>query len=292
LVEALAAGGLDLARARSDTMPTMREMPSLSVELDLAFETKRDTVANVVGILPGSDPNFKKEYVVISAHMDHEGVIRDPTDSIANGANDNAAGVAGLLALAKAYSQPEARPKRSLIFLATSGGAAGFSGAGAFVGSLQETNSWFVFQMPGGAPPLSIDETAVVLDINLDMIGGRSGDTLAIDGLREVDLGIPPAWLANAYPDLGLTIADGGTVFRPRSDHYAFARRVIPSIHIHTGTHDDHVPAADVLAAVDTDQVARILRFVFHLGYQVGNHPRQPRFSAEGREQYVRMMDP
>lgn len=138
LQDVLASSGLDLARVRADTTPVIRELPALQVSLEAQIgETISDTATapNVVGILEGSDSALKKEYIVFSAHMDHIGISRVQADSINNGADDNASGVAGLIELAQAFSQPGVRPKRSLIFLATSGGAKGSWGSRSFISS-------------------------------------------------------------------------------------------------------------------------------------------------------------
>lgn len=87
------------------------------------FSTYRDTLGNikdvafnVVGILPGSDPDLAGETLLIGAHYDHIGIVPiKEGDGIANGANDNASGSATVLELARYFGQAE-RPKRSLIF--------------------------------------------------------------------------------------------------------------------------------------------------------------------------------
>jgi hypothetical protein len=76
---------------------------------------------NVVGILEGSDPKLKSEYVVISAHLDHLGVGRPVNgDAIYNGAMDNASGVASVIECAKILAHGP-KPKRSFIFIALTG---------------------------------------------------------------------------------------------------------------------------------------------------------------------------
>ncbi len=88
--------------------------------------TTKVTSPNVVGILPGSDPTLKAQYVVLSAHLDHVGIVpaksddTPDTDRINNGALDNAAGIATMLEVAKAAAEAPSRPRRSLIFLASS----------------------------------------------------------------------------------------------------------------------------------------------------------------------------
>jgi Zn-dependent M28 family amino/carboxypeptidase len=87
------------------------------------FESYRDTLVNskeiaynIVGMLEGSDPRLKNEFIVIGAHYDHIGVMPGKNgDGIANGANDNASGTSTVLELAR-YFGGRTPPKRSLIF--------------------------------------------------------------------------------------------------------------------------------------------------------------------------------
>jgi hypothetical protein len=88
---------------------------------------------NVVGLLPGSDPQLKNEYVVVSAHLDHLG-IGEPVngDRIYNGAMDDASGDASLIEIARALKNSAARPKRSIIFLSVTGEEKGELGSTYF----------------------------------------------------------------------------------------------------------------------------------------------------------------
>ncbi|HYC88530.1 MAG TPA: M28 family peptidase [Thermoanaerobaculia bacterium] len=89
---------------------------------------------NVVALLPGSDPKLRDEYVLLTAHWDHLG--RNPSlagDQIYNGAIDNAAGTAQLLEIAEALANIANRPRRSVLFLATTGEERGFLGARYYV---------------------------------------------------------------------------------------------------------------------------------------------------------------
>lgn len=87
------------------------------------FETYRDTLSNfdedtfnVVGVLEGSDPTLKNEYIVVGAHYDHIGLLAPENgDAIANGANDNASGTTTVLEMAR-YFGKEKTNKRSIIF--------------------------------------------------------------------------------------------------------------------------------------------------------------------------------
>jgi len=85
---------------------------------------------NIVGILEGTDPELKDQFIIISAHFDHVG-IRDAVegDSIYNGADDNAAGTCTLLGVAKAIKENQYRPGRSLVFASVSGEEMGLHGS-------------------------------------------------------------------------------------------------------------------------------------------------------------------
>lgn len=92
--------------------------------------TKEAKTMNVIGMLEGGDPKLKNEYIVIGAHLDHVG---SQAGLLFPGANDNASGSAGVLEIAKAFSNGEVMPKRSLIFVLFSGEEQGLNGAKHFV---------------------------------------------------------------------------------------------------------------------------------------------------------------
>ena len=86
--------------------------------------------ANVIGLLPGSDPKFANEVILFTAHLDHDGVVpADKGDTIMNGAMDNAAGVATMLEAARAFAEDGNRPKRSVMFAAVTAEEDGLLGA-------------------------------------------------------------------------------------------------------------------------------------------------------------------
>lgn len=93
------------------------------------FEVKDKSTYNVVGVVEGNDPQLKNEYIVIGAHYDHIGVVKDqPTDSIANGANDNASGTATVMEIAKYFGKNKSN-KRSIIFAFFSAEEMGLKGS-------------------------------------------------------------------------------------------------------------------------------------------------------------------
>lgn len=275
----LGAAGVDLARARTDSIPVVRELPFAQVWLEPDVDTTMTPVTApvVVGILEGTDSVLKDEYLVFSAHMDADGLHAGPGNRLDNGADDNASGTAGLLALARAFSQPGARPRRSLLFLATSGGARGKISWGS--NAYLDPNEGGRFR-------------TMVADLNLDRIGRLAGDSVLVAGLRDVELVPTPEWVAAEHPDLGLVVASGGTAINPTSDLFPFVRRTIPSLSFYTGSHEAVSAGGDIPAAVNAEGAARILRFVFHVAQSIANADQPPRWSAEGRQRLVEFQKP
>lgn len=109
---------------------------------------------NVLGIMPGSDPALKDQYIVLSAHFDHVGIRRAVEgDSIYNGADDNAAGTSTIIGIAKAIKESGRKPGRSIIFAAFSGEEAGMRGSRYFVAN----------------PPVPLRN--IFVDLNFEMTG-------------------------------------------------------------------------------------------------------------------------
>jgi len=122
------------------------------------FKQYRDTFSiydreafNLVGLIEGNDPVLKKEYIIISAHYDHEGKIKDEQDSVYNGANDNASGVAAILNIAKIISKNK-KNKRSVIVALFTGEELGLLGSEHFANKIK-------------------DQYQINCNVNIDMIG-------------------------------------------------------------------------------------------------------------------------
>lgn len=220
------------------------------------------TVPNTVGILEGTDPKLKHEYIVFSAHMDHIGISRGATpDSINNGADDNASGTAGIIALAKAFSQPGARPRRSMIFLTVSGEEKGLLGSAYFVEN----------------PPVPIEQ--FVANFNFDVIGGgkrdRAGALVNVTGADYSDLGATLDRVLAAHPELRLT------TFREErmsSDHVCFAGKGVPILRFGGGQNDGIHQVTDSPEKVDADFEAAVLRLAFYVAHDVANANQRPKW--------------
>ena len=269
----LRAAKLDLSAVRADTTPVFRELPALRATVELRDSVLQSlTAPNAIGILEGSDPVLKREYLVYSAHMDHIGISPGRPDSVNNGADDDASGTTGVLELAEAFSRPGARPKRSVIFLTVSGEEKGLWGSRYFVEH----------------PPVPIGR--IVANLNMDMIGRNWRDTIVAIGREHSDLGATLERVNRAHPELGMTAIDDRWPeerFYFRSDHYNFARKGVPILFFFNGVHPDYHQVTDSPEKIDSEKEARILRLLYYLGREIGDAPAPPRWEPESYREIV-----
>lgn len=164
------------------------------------------------------------------------------------------------------------KPKRSIVFVATSGGAPGqlFWGSHAYLSDR--------------------DNCMPILSTTIDLrVGGPvMGDTAVLTGLEEVQMVPLPTWVVSFHPELGLTIVGGGRVTEPRSDAFTFRRRNIPSLLLQGSMMEDsnagHVSEALSAGGLDLERTARLLRLVFYISQGVIDIPERPRWTAIGRQ--------
>ncbi|MGK0352422.1 MAG: Zn-dependent M28 family amino/carboxypeptidase [Planctomycetota bacterium] len=207
-------GGHDLneLRARAEKGNLAPVPLGVTVNLAIQNDLREMQSANVVGVLPGTDPQVNDEYVVLTAHFDHLGIGKPRgDDAIYNGAVDNASGCAGLLALARAAALlPERR--RSMLFLAVTAEESGLLG------------SKYYAEHP------TVDKKQLIANVNVDGLNvwGPTTDIEFI-GFGKNSLSDVAAKIAAArgreikpdsQPDLGLFY---------RSDHFNFARIGVPA---------------------------------------------------------------
>jgi Zn-dependent M28 family amino/carboxypeptidase len=201
----------------STARPPVASQPRLSAveswtQWQALPETNRLRAANVVGVLPGTDPVLRDEIVLVTAHYDHIGIGRAVDgDSINNGADDDASGVIAVIELAKAMRNGP-RPKRTIVFMAITGEEVGGFGT-----------RWYIAH-----PVRPLEKT--VVDLNIEMIAH-------VDSLAG---GFGKAWLTGyERSTMGDLLADNGIPLVPdprptqnffnRSDNAAFARIGIPA---------------------------------------------------------------
>jgi len=274
--ELLQQHGFDPALVEPDPNRPLTVMKLDGIDLGITVGHKmveQLTAPNVVGILEGSDPTLKNEYLVYSAHMDHTGVGRIVNgDSIYNGADDDASGTIGVVELAEAFSRLDPKPKRSIIFLTVSGEEKGLWGSEHFAAN----------------PPVPIAQ--IVADLNADMIGRNWKDTIVVIGKEHSDLGATLNRVNAEHPELDMTAIDDiwpEENFYSRSDHYNFARRGVPVLFFFNGTHPDYHQPSDELSKIDAEKESRIVKLLLYLGVDIANAPQRPKWNPESYEKIV-----
>jgi Zn-dependent M28 family amino/carboxypeptidase len=281
----LAGQDLDNLRSKAASRDFQPVALNLKGKINLKSEVKRVEAPNVVGILPGSDPKLRDEYVVYSAHWDHLGVGAPDKDgdTIYNGALDNATGVASVLAIAEALSQLPAaeRPRRSSLFLFPTAEEQGLIGA-----------EWY-----SKHPLVPLAKTAA--DVNLDSMNvlGPTNDFIPL-GAERSSL---KAVVETIARERGLRVSpdarpEQGSFYR--SDHFPFARVGVPSISLKEGndyvghtkewgeeqfkaynTAHYHQPSDEYSDAWDFRGMLQETEIALAIGMRIANDPAMPRFN-------------
>ena len=276
----LAGHDLDALRARAETRE-FRPVPlGASLDIVLRNEIVRRHSANVIGRLPGSDPALAKEAVIYTAHHDHYGIKASGSGepAVYNGALDNAAGVATMLAVAEAFAALPERPRRSILFASVTGEEQGLLGSQHLAEHL----------------PLSAGLVAANVNIDGANIWGRTKDVPVI-GLGKSSL---DDWIRAIAEMQGRTVVpeaypDKGSYYR--SDHLSFARMGVPSAYVDVGTEvlgrpsgwgrkqqqawEDahyHQPTDDLQPDWNFEGALEDTQLLFLLGAKVANAPHAP----------------
>jgi len=249
-----------------------------SIRATVAVETQTLTSDNVVGVLPGTDPALRNEYVVVSAHLDHIGVGTMKGDAIYNGAMDNATGIATLIETAAAAAAKKGF-KRSVIFLAVTAEEKGLLGSRYFANRPT-------------VPPASI-----VADLNTDMFLPLFPlHSLIVQGLEESDLA---GDLRRTARPLGIEVYSDPEPERNafvRSDQYSFIRTGVPSISLKVGFEKDspehelvkrwraeryHAPSDDLAQPIDRQSADDFNKVYAALVEAVANRPTRPAWNGD-----------
>lgn len=249
-----------------------------SVRANVKFESKKLESQNVVGLLPGTDPLLKNEYVVLSAHLDHIGTGQPINgDGIYNGAMDNASGIATLIETALALQQEKLR--RSVIFVAVTAEENGLLGSKYFA-----------------ARP-TVPATALVANINIDMFLPLFPlRSLIVQGLEESNLADDLQAVGNSLQLQILSDPEPERNAFTRSDQYSFIQRGIPSASLKVGfvkgspeheiikrwrTERYHGPADDLQQPVDFQSAADFNRAYLRIVKAVANRNERPQWKAD-----------
>jgi hypothetical protein len=237
---------------------------------------------NVIGLIPGTDPKLKNEYVVHSAHLDHVGIGRAVDgDSIYNGAHDNASGVAALLEIARIYAKGNAKPKRSILIVMVTAEEMGLIGSSYF------------------ASYPTVPKSSIVANVNTDM------PTVIAPLLSIVPLGAEHSSVMGnvkfAADYLGLEVETDPEPEQNRfvrSDQYSFVVNGIPALHIKYGTKSNiqgfdmdafikswrakyyHQSADGMDGFFDFAAAKTYVHLNFLISYSIAQTPKRPTWNA------------
>ena len=201
------------------------------IRVDLLSDEVRG--ANVVGVLPGTDPALAGEAVVIGAHYDHLGRV---DGVVYPGADDNASGTAVVLGLARAFAAVGGTG-RTLVVALFGAEELGLIGSGHYV----------------GRPPVPLMRTVAM--VNFDMVGRLRDGRLGVGG-GDSGSGLR-ALVSEAAKQEGVTADVQGSPHGP-SDHSRFYEAGVPVLFFHTGIHDDYHRPTDTADKIDADGMARV----------------------------------
>ncbi len=260
-------------------------LPGARVTVRTAVDRHIVPDRNVVAALEGSDPQLKNEWVIVSAHYDHNGA--DGTQ-IFNGADDNGSGVVALIEIAEAYAlaaKEGRRPKRSILFASWNSEERGLLGA------------WAYTEQP--LAPL----TSIAAVLNMDMIG-RNEEIPVGGGQRFAGLEVQTAesnsnalnlMAFSKVPDITAAVekANGGigldlkkrydnnsSNLLRRSDQWPFLQRGVPAMGFITGLHPDYHTQYDRPEKINYVKMEKIARLVHQVSWDIANADAKPKAPA------------
>ena len=236
--------GLASARAAAG-VPT-----GIRVRLSVRLDREERRTANVVGILPGTDPALASEAVVLGAHYDHLGRAGGV---VYPGADDNASGTAVALGMARALAGAGGMA-RTLVVAFFSGEEIGLLGSAHYVRHA----------------PVPIERTVAML--NFDMVGRMRNDRLTVGGVESG--GGLRAIVEGLKGGDRLDLVLGDSPYGP-SDHASFYTAGVPVLFFHTGGHDDYHAPGDTADKINAPGMAQVARLGLRIAERLGGEARR-----------------
>ena len=211
---------------------------------------------NIIAVIPGSDPQFEDEWVIIGAHYDHIGLSGNPdsgADVINNGADDNASGVATIIELARLFK--DAQPKRSIMFIAFDGEEQGLLGSYHFVRN----------------PIIPLDK--IVVMFSLDMVGYlQTSGWLKYEGIGTIG-NLKKLITQNSDPDFKVKYKRFETSLMGATDTQPFANYKVPTLYVSTGLLSPYHKPEDEADGIDLDGMVSVTNHVSEVVNIVANNP-------------------
>jgi hypothetical protein len=262
--------------------PNSLNFPGVTMAIDLDVRQTPSLTANLLGMIEGSDPELKNEFVVVGAHLDHVGM--NPQGYVFNGSDDNGSGSAGVLQIAKALARNPVKPKRSILFAHWTGEEKGLVGSGYFVRfptvPLENVVANVNLDMISRDTPLRVvKETARDFDIEPAILDG-------LEDLPEKTLMVFTSAPAQSLEDMSVQLGrdHSGLQVVPlpsfpmlgNSDHYFFCLKKIPAVFFYTGGHRELHQPGDTVDKMNKTKMSRIVRLAYLLAFTIGEAADRP----------------
>ncbi len=244
----------------SSTQPQSASLAdNLTLSLDVDVVRTKATVNNVAAYLPGET----SEYVVFGAHYDHLGLgdesslAPDSIGEVHHGADDNASGTAGLIELARRYSQAATPTRRGALFLAFAGEEIGLLGSAHWVDS----------------PTRPLDNASAML--NMDMIGRIDKGKAYIGGVGTAESFKPLVTQVSSKTSLEVDFSESGY---SASDHTSFTAKGVPVLFFFSGLHGDYHKPSDTWEKINAASAVEMVGLIGDIGANLLSHQERPKF--------------
>jgi len=248
-----------LARAMQKRPLPAFPIKNLLAHLTVATKFGRTRAMNVVGMIEGNDPNLKKEFVAMGAHLDHLGT--DYEGKIYNGADDDGSGTVAVLEVARVIAASKSN-KRSILVVFHSGEEKGLLGSQYFTDE---------------GTPRPFELSQVVAQINIDMVGRESADSIYVIGsgklsseLKNLNEQIDRERKLFTF-DYTLDAEDDPNRYYYRSDHYNYAKHGIPIVFFFDGMLTDYHKTTDDVDKINFVKIQKVGTLVFELAERIAN---------------------
>jgi len=262
--------------------PNSFSLPALQVRISLDIEHKVSACGNLLGIIEGSDPELRREFVVIGAHLDHVGMNKD--GYVFNGADDNASGSVGVLQIAKAIAVNPEKPRRSVLFAHWTGEEKGLLGSLYFLKfptvPLKDIVAYINLDMISHDCPLQeVREEARTFRLTDEQIAGIKDDPKK---LLRAYVSLPSTDFASLIVETNRDYVGLEVVPLPsfpmlgNSDHYFFARDRIPSVFFFTGGNEYAHSPLDTVERANAEKMAAVVKLAYLVAFSTADGPRRP----------------
>jgi len=265
IIEPLFGGPAELKKAEqkilTDKSPASRRLSSWEARMNVALEIHQTGTANIIGIIPGTNPELQNETIIVGAHYDHIGMggagSRDDSGepAIHNGADDNASGTAAVVEIGRLVAaNPLPRPVLVMGFSAEEMGLLG--------------SAYFVEN-----PLVDLDNSVTM--INLDMVGRMENRSVVINGTGTATEW--PTMLDSLQSKYNFQITRNKDGFGP-SDHSSFYSKKMPVLSMFTGLHDDYHRPEDDIEKINFGGLDSLTHFTYDIVKHIAMQQNKPTF--------------